>query len=245
MRTLKGAARRFAGLFRQKHWNKEIAEEFESHLQLQIADNLRSGMTPEQARRNALLKVGGLAAATEAYRDRSTVPFLEHLFSELRFTVRQLIKRPGYSVTALLVLALGMAVCTTIFAFVDAALIRPIPYRQPARLVQLAETSESFPIGNISYQDFEDWKRSQTVLESLEAYTGASFLMSTRSATEPIMAARVTAGFFRTLAISPVLGRNFAAREDGPGSARVALLSYSFWQEKFGGSKTILGQPVG
>ena len=188
MRTLRGLASRLAGLFKRR--DKEIAEEFESHLQMQIADNLRSGMAPEQARRDALLKTGGLSLAKEAYRDRSTVPFVEHLVSELRFTLRQLAKRPGYSVTAVFVLALGMAVCAAIFAFVDAALIRPIPYREPAHLVQLAESSDGLgQIANISYEDFKDWKRSQTVLESVDAYTGAGFLMSARSGTQPIIGA--------------------------------------------------------
>jgi hypothetical protein len=91
MRTLRGWASRLAGLLKQSHSDKDLAEEFDSHLQMQIADNLRSGMTPEQARRYALIKTGGLAAATEAYRDRSTIPFLEHLVSEFRFTVRQLV----------------------------------------------------------------------------------------------------------------------------------------------------------
>lgn len=244
MRTLRGWASRIAGLLNQRRCDKDIADEFESHLQMQIADNLRSGMTPEQARRDALLKAGGLAAATEAYRDRSTVPFLEHLASELRFTLRQSVKRPAYSVTAVFVLALGMAVCAAIFAFVDAALIQPIPYRQPARLVKLAETSYPLAIAHLSYQDFQDWKRSQTVLESFDAFTSAGFLMSTYSGTEPVLAGRVSAGFFQTLGVSPVLGRTFARNEDIPGRPRLALLSYSFWQEKFGGRKNILGRPV-
>lgn len=244
MRRLRGWTRRFSGFLTRKEWDKDIAEEFDSHLQLQIADNLRSGMTPEQARRDALLKAGSLAAATEAYRDRSTVPVFEHLLSELRFTVRQLVKRPGYSLTAVFVLALGMAVCAAIFAFVDAALIQPIPYREPARLVQLTETSDPLAIANLSYEDFQEWKRSQSVLQSMAAYTGAGFLMSTRSGTEPLIGGRVSASFFRTLGVTPALGRTFAQREDIPGSARVVLLSYSLWQEEFGGSKKVLGQSI-
>jgi predicted permease len=201
-------------------------------------------MTPEQARRDALIKAGSLAAATEAYRDRSTIPVLEHVVAELRFTVRQLLKRPGYSLTAAFVLALGMGVCAAIFAFVDAGLIQPIPYRQPERLVQLAESSDAFPVGNISYEDLKDWKRSQRVFESVDAFTRAGFLMSTRSGTQPVVAGRVSGGFFRTLGVSSVLGRTFSSREDIPDGPRVTLLSYSFWQEKFGASKNVLGQPV-
>ena len=244
MRTLRSWASRILGLFKQRHRDNDMAEEFESHLQMQIADNLRSGMIPEQARRAALLEAGGLAAATEAYRDRSTVLSVEHLISEFRFTFRQLVNRPGYSVTAVFVLSLGMAVCAAIFAFVDAALIQPIPYRQPARLVRLAETSDPLAIANLSYEDFQDWKRSQTVLESFDAYTGAGFLMSTRSGTEPVLGGRASGGFFQTLGVTPAVGRTFAKNEDGPGSRRVALLSFSLWQEKFGGRKSILGQPV-
>ncbi|HTU44605.1 MAG TPA: ABC transporter permease [Bryobacteraceae bacterium] len=244
MRTLRGWASRFVGLFKQRYRYKDMAEEFESHLQMQIADNLRSGMTPEQAKREAVLKAGGLAGATEAYHDRSTIPFLEHVVSELRFTVRQLVKRPGYSLTAVFVLPVGMTASAAIFAFVDAALIQPIPYREPARLVELAETSDPLAIANLSYQDFNDWKRSQTVLEFVDAFSGAGFLMSTRSGAQPVIGGRVSAGFFRTLGVSPVLGRTFTRNEDIPGSPRVVLLSYSLWQDKFGGSKNILGQRV-
>lgn len=244
MRLVAGWVRRVAGLFKQTHSDKDMADEFESHLQMQIADNLRSGMTPEAATRDARLKAGSLVAAAEAYRDRRSIPLAEHFASELRFTVRQLVKRPGYSVTAVFVLALGMAVCAAIFAFVDAALIQPLPYPEPARLVQLAESSDVFAAGNISYLDLVDWKHSQTVFESMAGYKGVGFLMRTPAGTQPILAARVSAAFFNTLGISPELGRTFTAKEEGPGAPRVAVLAYSFWQQRFAGNKNALGQDV-
>ena len=186
MKQLRAWRMRIAGVFSRDRWNKEIAEEFESHLELQISDNLRAGMTAEEARREALMKMGGLVSAREAYRDRSTVPFLEHLASDLRFSVRQLRKRPGFAVTAVLVLALGIAASTAIFAFVDAALIQPIPYPRPATLMEVAERSTLFPLNDLSFPDFQDWRRYNTVFRSMDAFAGGAFLLSTKTGTEPV-----------------------------------------------------------
>ncbi len=235
---------RLSGLFGKDRRNREIAEEFDSHLQMNIADNLRAGMTEEEARRKAFLETGGLVSASEAYRDRSTVPFLENLISDLRFSARQLLNHPAYALTALLVMAFGMAASTAIFAFVDAALIQPIPYPHPETLVEVAERSESFPVNNLSYLDFQDWRRYNTGFRSLEAFTGSGFLLSTHAGTTPVRAGLVSSGFFQTLGVRPLLGRDFTESEDSAGQSHLILLSYSIWQQSFGASKNVLGKRV-
>ncbi|HEX3683478.1 MAG TPA: ABC transporter permease [Bryobacteraceae bacterium] len=244
MKRLRAWRMRIAGVFGRDRWNKEISEEFESHLELHIADNLRAGMTADEARREALLKMGGLVSAREAYRDRSTVPLVEHLASDLRFSIRQLRKRPGFAVTAVLVLALGIAASTAIFAFVDAALIQPIPYARPAALMEVAERSTLFPLNDLSYPDFQDWRRYNTVFRSMDAFGGGGFLLSTKNGIEPVHAGRVSSGFFRTLGVSPMLGRDFSASEEAPGRNQVVMLSYATWQQRFGASKNVLGRRV-
>ncbi len=168
MKTLRAWTMRLAGLFGKARREKEMAEELESHLAMHIADNLRAGMTPVQARREAMLKLGGLESVKEAYRDRSTAPFLEHLGMDVRFTFRQLRKNPGFATTAVVVLALGMCASIAIFAFVDAALIKPLPYPDPLRIAAVTETAPGFARANLSYPDYQDWKRLNTVFASLD-----------------------------------------------------------------------------
>lgn len=147
MKLLRAWALRLAGMLpgKRRAQERELAAEIDSHLQMHIDDNLRAGMTAEQARRMAMLQLGGVEATKEAYRDRSTIPFLDHLLQDLRFAIRQLRKNLGFTCTAVLVLALGMCASVAIFAFVDAALIKPLPYRNPSRLAGVFESVAMFP----------------------------------------------------------------------------------------------------
>jgi predicted permease len=141
-------------------------------------------------------------------------------------------------------LSLGIGASMAIFAFVDAALIKPLPYADPTRLADVAERGVAFPRSNISYQDFVDWKRLNKVFSSLDAYTGSGFLFRTPTGVEPVPAARVTDGFFRTLGVRPILGRDFYSGEDQPNAAATTILSYPTWQHRFGGRKDIIGQTI-
>ncbi len=244
MKTLRSWTIRLGGLFGKARREKAMAEELQSHLAMHIADNLRAGMTPEQARREAMLKLGGLESLKEAYRDRSTVPFLEHLAMDVRFTFRQLRKNPGFAATAVLVLALGMCASIAIFAFVDAALLKPLPYEDPLRIAAVTETAPGFARANLSYPDYQDWKRLNTVFASLDVFTGDGFLVDTPSGAEPTQAGRVSSGFFRTMRIRPFLGRDFSPSEEVPGGPHVVMLSFDTWQRRFGGRSNVLGQSV-
>jgi len=131
-----------------------------------------------------------------------------------------------------------------IFAFVDAALIKPLPYPDPTRLVDVTESLALFPRANLSYQDYIDWKRMNTVFDSMEVYTGTGYGLSTSGGTEPVPGERVSAGFFRTLGIAPILGRDFQPGEAVVGAAPVVMLSYGTWQRRFGGRPDVVGQTV-
>ena len=130
MKRLRGAIVRVLGMFSRGRRAQAFAEEIESHLQMHIDDNVRSGMPRDQARREAILKLGGIESTKEAYFDRATLPVLDHLALDVRFAVRQLAKNPGFSLTATMMLALGFCASLAIFGFVDAALIKPLPYRE-------------------------------------------------------------------------------------------------------------------
>jgi predicted permease len=236
---------RLAGLAGKARQDRELTDEIESHLQMHIDDNLRAGMGPDEARRAARLKLGGVEAVKEAYRDRSSVPLLEHLAKDVRFSCRQLRKSPVFTSIALFVLAVGMCAAIAIFAFVDAALIKPLPYPDPARLAAVTESAlPQFPRANLSYFDYVDWKRLNTVFDSLEVFTGDGFLMDTPTGAEPATAARVSAGFFRTLGVRPLLGRYFTREEEVPNGRRVVMLDYGTWKARFGGRDDIIGQTV-
>jgi predicted permease len=235
---------RLAGLFGKQRREAEIAEELQAHLEMHVADNMRAGMTAEQARRDALLSLGGVEAVKEAYRTQSTVPFLEHLLLDLRFAVRQFRRSPAFAGTAVLVLAMGICASVAIFAFVDAALIKPLPYPDPSSLLMVTETAQGFRRANISYLDYQDWKRFNTSLRSLEVYRGAGFLFHAVTGTEPVPGGEVSGGFFQTLRVAPLLGRSFLPEEETQGASRTVMLSYRIWQRCFGGSGDVLGQAV-
>ena len=131
-----------------------------------------------------------------------------------------------------------------IFAFVDAALIKPLPYADSTRLVDVTEKTALFPRNNLSYPDYVDWKRMNTVFASLDVYQGSGFLLRTSTGTEPVPAARVSDGFFRTLGVVPILGRDFYAGEDRPSAAKAVILSYSTWQRRFGGRIDVIGETI-
>jgi macrolide transport system ATP-binding/permease protein len=166
------------------------------------------------------------------------------LKQDLRFAFRQFRKNPGFGLTAVLMLALGTGASVAIFAFVDAALIKPLPYADPNRLVAPTETIAAFGRANLSYQDYLDWKRMNKVFASMDVYTGTGYLLRTPTGTEPVPAARVSDGFFRTLGVVPILGRDFYAGEDQPSAPKTVILSYSAWQRRFGGRKDVIGETV-
>ena len=244
MKTLRASLLRLAGLFSRnaRRRDADFAAEIESHLQLHIDDNLRAGMDPVEARRMALVTLNGLEATREAYRDQGTVPILEHLSQDVRFAIRHLRKNPGFACAAILVLALGISASVSIFSFVDAALIKPLPFRDPNRLMDVTGSVESMRRSNISYLDYIDWREKNEVFQSLDVYTGNGFLMRTASGMEPVTAGQVSHGFFRTLGVSPILGRDFSEIEDKAGAQKVVMLSHIAWTKRFGGRPEAVGE---
>jgi macrolide transport system ATP-binding/permease protein len=244
MKLLRAWILRLAGMLPSERRERELADEIEGHLQMHIDENIRRGMTPEMARRDALLKLGGVESTKQAYRERRTIPILENLLRDIRFAIRQLRRNPGFTSTAILMLALGMCASVAIFAFVDAALIRPLPYRNPGRLVGVFETTALCPRCNVSYLNFRDWQKNDKFFSSLDVWGFRTYVLRTPTGSQPALGARVSDGFFRTLGVTPILGRDFYAGEDAPGAPHTVLLSFAAWQNRFGGSRSVVGQPV-
>jgi putative ABC transport system permease protein len=247
MRPLRAWLIRLAGLFGKRRRERELAEELESHLQMHIEDNLRSGMTPEEARRQALIKLGGLEQTKEIYRDRRGLPFLETLFQDLRYGLRQLRRNPGFTVVAILTLALGIGANTAVYSLVDTILLRPLPYRNPERLVVVSETlpqmGDDTEIGVAAgeYLDYRDRNRSFALTA---AYEAAGFNLTGEGTPLRVNAAAVTASVFPLLGVEPRLGHTFTANEERQGSSPEAVLSYSLWHNHYGADPGILGKTI-
>jgi predicted permease len=230
-------------LFRRERFNGELDEEMSFHREQAEQEFLAAGLTPEAARYAAMRQFGNSTRLKEKSHEVVLLR-AETVLQDLTFALRQLRRNPGFAVTAILILALGIGVSVAIFAFVDAALIKPLPYPNPTRLVEVTESLALFPRGNLSYADYVDWKRSNTVFSSMDVYTAHRFEFNTPSGTESVHGLQVSAGFFSTLGIQPMLGRDFRPGEDAPGAAPVVMLRYGAWQKRFGARPDVVGQSV-
>jgi len=235
---------RIANLFRRTAVDREIEREMNAHIEMRMEDNLAAGMPAVQARRDALLRFGNRAAARERTGGMDKVVAIESIGADLHYAWRQLTRNPGFAVSAVGVLALGIGASVAIFAFVDAVLIKPLPYRDPARLAGLFETTTLGPRYHLSYLDYLDWKSMNTSFSGLEAYDGFSLPLKTSNGVEPIQGAVISAGFLRLMGVAPMLGRDFQMSEEARAAAPVALLSYASWQRRYGGQASALGQTL-
>jgi predicted permease len=224
--------------------DREVEAELNAHIALRTDDNVAAGMSAEEARRDALVRFGNRTVTKERVARVDAALTLESIWADIRFALRQLAKNPGFAFTAIVVLTLGIGSSAAIFAFVDAALIKPLPYRDPTRLVSVYETVTSCPLCNVSYQNYQDWRKSNLPFSSLEAWGWTGYLIHTPQGTEPGRGVRVSDGFFRTLGVTPILGRDFYAGEDAPGAPHTVLLRYGAWQERFGGDRNVVGKTI-
>ncbi|MGC4050669.1 MAG: ABC transporter permease [Paludibaculum sp.] len=241
MRWLDIVRLRLRSLTSRRQLEDDLDEELRYHFDREMDVNIAAGMSRDEARWAALRSVGGLEQRKEECRDMRGLNLIDNTLQDARFALRQLRKTLGFTVTAMMLLALGMGASVAIFAFVDATLIKPLPYKDSARLLGVFETVPMFPRSNLSYADYLDWKKMNKVFQSLEAFDQRRFILSTPAGAEPVRAARVTDGFFRTLGVAPVLGRDFYAGEDLPSAHRAVLLSYSAWQKRYGGKPEVVG----
>jgi macrolide transport system ATP-binding/permease protein len=245
MRRLRATLIRLkAFLSRDDRSSRAFDAELESHLQLHTDDNIRAGMAPDEARRQAILKLGGIDRTRQAYRDQASAPILEHIVQDLQFALRHLVKAPGFTVTAVVTLALGFGAALAIYAFVDAALVEPLPYRDPSRLVEVTERSPQVAHANMSHPDYLDWKRQQTVFSGFDFHNGRRFSLGTPGGVVPVRGARVSPGFFKTLGVLPAAGRDFRDGDDVVNGPELALISDAAWHTYFGGRSDIVGRSV-
>jgi len=169
---------------------------------------------------------------------------METLLQDLRFSLRMLVKNPGFTAVAAITLALGIGANTAIFSVVNAVLLRPLPYRDPSRLVLMNESSKQLPDMSVSYPNYLDWRDRSRSFERIAAVQPAQYTLSGVERPERLGGWNVTADFFPTLGIAPLVGRDLTAQDDRPGAPPVALLTYGLWQRRFGGDRSVVGRAL-
>jgi macrolide transport system ATP-binding/permease protein len=231
-------------MFKRRRSAKDFAEEIKAHLELEADQLQHEGLTEEEAQRRARVEFGNVSTAQERFYLRNRARWLDNLVRDLQFAMRQLVRNPGFAVTAILILALGIGASVAIFGFVDAALLEPLPYASPNRLMSVNESSAESPRWPLSYPDFLDWQRLNKSFHSLDIYSGSGYLLRTNGDTEPVQGERVSGGFFDTLGVHPMLGRSFYPGEDQPGGPDVVILSYGAWLHRLGARPDAVGRTV-
>ena len=237
---------RLRSLFHGERVEQELREEMRYHLERLIEEGLGHGLSLDEACISARRRMGPITQNMEGCRDMRGLAFIEQRIQDLRFAARQLLKHPGFACTAILMLALGLAANVAIFGFADATLIKPLPYTDQSRLVAVFGTwREKTERGNLSYLDYVDLRARNRTLSSIDVYdvrTGNALTTSTGA--KRVTAPRVSAGFFHTLGITPILGRDFEQSDEGPAAPATVLLTYGTWQARFGGRADVLGQSL-
>jgi predicted permease len=244
VRTIRSLlVRLFNGLHRARR-ERELRDELGTHLQTHIDDNLRAGMRLDEARRDALLTLGGLAQTIEACRSRQSLPFVETTMQDLRYAVRMLRKTPGFAAAAIFTLALGIGANTAIFSVLNAVILKPLEYQQPERLMRLASTFpnyDEFWISLPEYIEFREWTKA---FSSVGVYQTFESNVSAPERPQRVRSMLATHDLFTTLRVSPRLGRAFEEADNRPGAAEVALLSDGLWRSSFGGDRQIVGKAI-
>jgi predicted permease len=252
MRFIRASLARLLGTFASSRRDRDLAEELDSHLQLHIDDNVRAGMTPVEARRQALLKFGGLEAIKEQHRDRGGYPVVSHLIQDLRFAARLLRKAPGFSVTAIITIALAVGVNAAIFTVLNAAALQGLPVPAGDRLAAVAISFEGegrrFVSGSpsmLSYQEYEAVRDQSRGFDGVLAHAGDLNTVTLGGAEpRPVLATLATCNYFDVLGIRPAAGRTLNAGDCAPGAPATAVLSHRLWQTVYAGDPSILGRTV-
>jgi predicted permease len=237
---------RLRGMFGTTRSEKELNSEVSAHLDAMVEENLRRGMTREEARYAARREFGGVEQIKEDYRETRGLPMLELFVQDLRYALRTLGKNPGFAAIAVLTLALGIGANTAIFSIVNAVLLRPLPFPQSSRIVAVYQTLEREGVhrNGVSYLNFADWQEQSRSFEQMGAFRESDLTLTGAGEPEIIPGAVVTPGLLLALGVRPVAGRLLIPDDDRPGAAAVAVLSERLWRKRFGAAADLVGETV-
>ncbi len=230
--------------FRRGHAEQEMSDELRDHIERQTDANIAAGLPRDEARRQAILQFGAAEAVKEDCREQSSGFWLETLLSDVRYGIRMMARSPGFTIIAILTLALGIGANTAIFSVVNGVLLNPLPFPQPEQLVSLSESKPNFATGSISYLNFRDWQRNNHTFSAMAISRSLSFSLTGSGEAEQLKAELLSSDYFSLLGVKPVLGRMFAPGEDEVGAAPIVLISAGLWKRKFGSSPDVLGRTI-
>jgi putative ABC transport system permease protein len=240
----------------KEFWRKpvtdEVDDELSFHVEMRVRELVARGLDPDTARRQAIARFGDYrivsdtckTIADERERDMRRTEYVSELRDDTRFAFRQLLKNPGFTLVAVLTLALGIGATTAIFSAVRAVVLRPYAYAEPERVYLVGETWQANPIANVSVGNFAAWKTEMKSWEQLAAINYTSFNLNEGDTPERVFGAMVSWNYFATFGARPILGRVFSADEDQPGRDQVVVLSHELWERRFGGDSSVLGRDV-
>ncbi len=242
-------ASRLRGSFRRKHFDKGVDEEFQAHLQMLADGFVSQGMTKDEALQAAKRQFGGVTQIREELRERSSLAFLDSVWGDLRYAVRQIRKAPAFAAAAVLTLALGIGANTAIFSLMNAVMFRFLPVQEPKELVKLEMQgpARTVPPGDYGFTNaiWEAVRDQQNVFSDSFASSEVQQIdLASAGAVHYINGVFVSGGYFGTLGVRPAAGRLLSTTDDYRGCPPVAVLSYGFWQSHFGGSESVVGSAV-
>jgi predicted permease len=245
MRTLRRFFKRLTSWARTKRDEERLRAEIEEHLAMQTAENVRAGLSPTEARRQAMLKFGGVEAMKEEYRDQKGLPFLETLAQNLRYAVRMLLRSPGFALIAIATMALGVGATTAIYSVIDATLLHPLPYPHPSELVRIED--DLLGVGaqdvSVSVPEWKDLENSGIFQYVALDYFNSANLTGSAQPTRVAMKG-VTPNYFAMLGVGAQLGRTFDPGDKTPGFNLEVVISDGLWKRAFGADPRILGKTL-
>jgi len=246
MRQLRAALARIAGVFIGQRSDGDLRDELQSHVDMATAENMRRGMHPDEARRQAMLASGGLTAAAESVRDQRGLPWIESVAADLSYALRTLRRSRAFTAVVVITLALGIGANTAIFSVVRGVLLKPLPHRDGDRLVYLRQSVDGPGGENIlfSVPEIHDFREGAKSLGGIAEYSPWTITLEGKEGASRITVGLVTGNFFDVMGLSPVLGRLTRPSDDGPGVAPVMVLTHEFWMRHFGGDPGIVGRQV-
>ena len=246
MRALKRFFMRLANFATRRRDDERLKEEIEEHIALQTAENLRAGLSPIEARRQAMLKFGAVEAIKEDYRAERGMLSLETLLQDIRFGLRMLRKSPGFTAVAILTLALGIGANSAVFSAIDAILLRPLPFPDAHELMQISQyhriEKDSNPF--VAPVRLEDWNRMNSTFQAITGYYAEDDSEISGPLPEKVTIAFVAPRFLQVWGIAPALGRGFTPAEERFGGPGAVLISHRFWENRFGGDPNALGNKL-
>jgi predicted permease len=255
MRALRGFFQRIIAFIKQRQNEDRLREEIEAHVALQTAENIRSGLSPAEARRQAVLKFGAVEAIKESYRDQRGIPFLETLIQDVRYTLRRLRSAPAFTVATVLILALGIGATTSIFTLVYAVLLKSLAVANPDELYRLGKEarccytggySEEKEFSLVSYDLYKYFRDNTKGFTELAAF-GAPIpdvgirRAGTADPAQSFPGEFVSGNYFRMFGLQPYAGRLLTASDDFPAAAPVAVMSYNLWRQRYGADPSVIG----